>query len=89
MAGKEQACPHCGSTEMKPIRFTWWGGFIGPWLLRYSRCRSCRRKFALRTGRHRRLAILIYNLFVFALGASLLYLVLRLVLRSVADAHAP
>jgi hypothetical protein len=45
-------CPGCGAVEdrFRPV-WTWWGGFIGPWLLRrVLRCGRCGTYFREDTG---------------------------------------
>lgn len=86
---KERTCPHCGSTNVKRLRFTWWGGFVGPWLLRYVRCGGCGKKSSLRPGRRRLLWIVLYNLCALAVGGALLFAVAWIALGKVLAGAAP
>lgn len=54
-------CPRCGGTEGKRIGYTWWGGKLGPWLLKHVRCLNCGMKYNGRTGRSNLRGILLYN----------------------------
>lgn len=45
-------CPGCGdTTARKRVMFTWWGGFVGPWLIGHVICRQCGTGFSERTGK--------------------------------------
>lgn len=54
-------CPRCGGTEGIRIGFTWWGGKLGPWLLKHVRCLDCGTKYNGKTGRSNLRGILIYQ----------------------------
>ncbi len=41
-------CPDCGNPEIKRVRFTWWGGFLGPLLFKQLTCRECGAKFLIK-----------------------------------------
>jgi len=43
-------CPRCGRNDVAQIKFTWWGGAIGPRMLHHVRCRGCGTAFNHRTG---------------------------------------
>lgn len=54
-------CPACGEDVVpKPIRFTWWGGAVGPRLLSHVSCPACYAKFNGRTGKFNGAGIAIY-----------------------------
>ncbi len=55
-------CPRCGASEASRIKFTWWGGLLGPRMLTHVRCLACGAKFNGRSGRSNTRAIVIYNL---------------------------
>lgn len=54
-------CPRCGETEGMRIGFTWWGGKLGPWVLKHVRCLNCGMKYNGRSGRPNLGGILLYN----------------------------
>jgi hypothetical protein len=60
-------CPRCGH-ESKKVYFTWWGGFLGPWLFRHARCPVCGTTYHGRSGTSNETRIIIY-LFMCALLA--------------------
>ena len=65
-------CPKCGSPDSQRVRFTWWAGLLGPWLLRYLRCERCGCKFSARFGKSAILMALLYNAVLFLTGAALI-----------------
>jgi rubredoxin len=75
-------CPHCGvSNRVKPIRFTWWGGPIGPRLLAHVRCRRCGVAFNGKTGRSNTNGIIAWTVVVATMVAVFLVLAKDLPLR--------
>jgi hypothetical protein len=43
-------CPKCGSNEARRVRWTSWGGFLGPLLFRLVCCLGCGTRYVARTG---------------------------------------
>lgn len=71
-------CPRChAEDEPRPVGFTWWGGVLGPKLLRHVECPGCRARFNARTGRSNGAAIALYLIVVGALAAALMIAVTR------------
>ena len=68
-------CPKCGSTDIKKVGYTWWGGALGPKLLNHVKCNSCGATFNGKTGESNTLKILLYNLAVIII-VIMLYLLL-------------
>jgi uncharacterized Zn finger protein len=58
----DPACPHCGESDAEPIKFTWWGGLIGPKLFHHVRCLQCGKTYNAKTGKSNTVAIIIYTL---------------------------
>lgn len=54
-------CPKCESTQIKKVRWTWWGGIIGPALINTTKCESCGHTFNGNTGKSNVSAIVIYS----------------------------
>jgi ribosomal protein L37E len=75
-------CPRCGGTSAKAIRFTWWGGVLGPKLLHHVKCEACGTAFNGKTGNSNGAGIAIYFA-VIALLAFLIMAVLGIVLSQV------
>ena len=44
-------CQRCPAGHTSPLRFSWWGGLVGPWLLSYVHCHECGASYSTRSGR--------------------------------------
>lgn len=66
-------CPKCGSTSIKKVPFTWWGGALGPALLTHVQCQGCRTRFNGKTGRSNTSAIAVYLVVSTGLVAIVVY----------------
>jgi hypothetical protein len=54
-------CPHCqNEVEPSPVKFTWWGGVLGPKMFSHVACPQCRGRFNGKTGKSNNTAITIY-----------------------------
>ena len=40
--GEFAPCPHCGCRDATKIRWTFWGGALGPRMMNHVRCKNCR-----------------------------------------------
>ncbi len=65
-------CPNCGSNNLEKLGYTWWGGFIGPKIFHYVRCKECNTKYNGKTGKQNIGLIVLYNIIFLAI---LIYLV--------------
>ncbi len=63
-------CPQCGSPAAERMKFTWWGGVIGPKILTHVKCLRCNAKYNGKTGKDNTTNIIIYS--VVALVAALI-----------------
>jgi hypothetical protein len=61
-------CPKCGSTDVKKVSYTWWGGALGPSLLKQVRCNNCKTEYNGKTGKSNSTNILIYFLVTFVVA---------------------
>ena len=52
-------CPKCGGTAEK-LKFTWWGGILGPKILTHVKCLACGYKYNGKSGGDNTTAIVIY-----------------------------
>src|SRR5262245_21157001 len=72
-------CPKCKNTSATKVRFTWWGGALGPKLFNVVQCTRCSTRFNGKTGGSLTNVIIVYQ--VVAFGVALLlfgaYLALR------------
>ena len=55
-------CPRCEQPAGQRVKFTWWGGAIGPKLFDHHKCLACGYTFNGRTGRPNTTAITIYTI---------------------------
>lgn len=69
-------CPQCHSTQVAPVKFTWWGGLVGPKLLSHVACGSCGSKYNGKTGRSNTVGIVIYSVVAALMALILLSAVL-------------
>lgn len=74
-----ETCPQCGQVTGKRIRYTWWGGAVGPALMSLTRCQACGFQFNAKTGLSTKKAILVYNLV--AVGIAVLFILTTVLLR--------
>jgi hypothetical protein len=57
-------CPKCGNTQATKVRFTWWGGALGPKLFSVVKCTQCRAQYNGNTGASLTGVIIVYQLIV-------------------------
>ena len=53
-------CPKCGSTHATKVKFTWWGGALGPNLLTHVKCQNCGTEYNGKSGKPNQTNILLY-----------------------------
>ncbi len=68
-------CPNCGSTNATKIGFTWWGGALGPTLLKLVQCNQCKTQYNGKTGKSNKTGIMLYSIIGIAIGISLCILI--------------
>lgn len=61
-------CPKCGSTNVKEVTYTWWGGFLGPKLLNHVKCNDCKTTYNGKSGESNTNGIIIYSVVMFAIS---------------------
>ena len=57
-------CPKCHKTNAKAVKFTWWGGALGPMMLNHVACKSCHATYNGKTGKANTIPIVIYIVIV-------------------------
>jgi hypothetical protein len=72
----DTGCPKCGSPFVQPVKFTWWGGLLGPKLFHHTKCAECKYTFNSKTRKSNTTAIIIYTAF-FAVAAFIAFYMLR------------
>ena len=61
-------CPNCRQSNAQPVKYTWWGGALGPKMMSHVKCQSCNTQYNGKTGKSNTQSIVIYNLVVFVLA---------------------
>ncbi len=64
MTGEYAACPKCGSRGAELVKFSWWGGVLGPKMLTHVKCPSCDKKYNGKSGGDNTTGIVIYSVIV-------------------------
>jgi len=54
-------CPQCNASNAEKLKFTWWGGALGPKLLTHVKCQTCGKKYNDKSRREYLKNIIIYN----------------------------
>jgi hypothetical protein len=71
-------CPKCGNPHSSPVKFTWWGGVLGPKMLHHVKCLGCGSAYNGKTGQPNTTAIIIYTVVAAIIGVIIVVL-LRMV----------
>jgi len=71
----EKGCPKCGSESVSAVRYTWWGGVLGPKLLHHTKCESCSYRYNSKTRKSNTGAIIIYSVVLFAIFFGAYYFI--------------
>ena len=53
-------CPTCGSTDVKKVGYTWWGGALGPSMFTHVKCNNCKTQYNGKTGKSNQTNIILY-----------------------------
>ncbi len=64
-------CPKCQSSDAQKVSFTWWGGLVGPRLLKHVKCNRCGATFNGKTGQSNTTNIIIYTVVLLAIAIAL------------------
>ena len=64
-------CPKCRNSAGEKIRFTWWGGILGPKILTHVKCCDCGNKYNGKSGKDNTTGIVIYSAVVAVLVLAL------------------
>ena len=63
-AGEWAECPNCGAADATRVRWTWWGGLVGPMIINTVRCNDCGTKYNGVHGDSNTTRIVIYTVIV-------------------------
>jgi rubredoxin len=72
--GLEVRCPRCGASHAEPVKFTWWGGLLGPRMLHHVKCLNCRYAYNGKTGQSNTTGIVIYTVVGAIIGIAIVVL---------------
>ena len=72
-----EPCPTCLSRATDRVKFTWWGGAVGPWMMSLTKCRACGTQFNSKTRKPVGSAILVYNVIAIAITLFVLAMIFR------------
>lgn len=64
MESTDIKCPYCGDARKQPVKYTWWGGAIGPRILNHVMCLGCGKHYNGKTGQDNTTGIVIYSIVV-------------------------
>lgn len=73
-------CPKCRNAAAERVKFTWWGGVLGPKLLAHVKCGACGHAYNGKSGKDNTTGIAIY----FAVIALLAFIVMFVVFAAIA-----
>ncbi len=71
----ETGCPKCGGKALSKVKYTWWGGVLGPRLLHHTKCDSCSYTFNSKTGKSNTPGIILYSVVIFAVALVAYYFI--------------
>lgn len=71
----EAGCPKCGSKTLSKVKYTWWGGVLGPRMLHHTKCGACRYTFNGKTGKSNTPGIVMYSLILFVVAFAAFYFI--------------
>ncbi len=57
---KEEGCPECGSMDVHAVKYTWWGGMLGPKMFHHTKCEECKFTFNSKTRNSNKQAVIKY-----------------------------
>ncbi len=69
----ETGCPKCGSPLVTPVKYTWWGGLLGPKMFHHTKCEMCKYRYNSKTRKPNTTAIIIYSVVLFVVAFAVFY----------------
>lgn len=69
-------CPRCTRPDPQQVKFTWWGGVLGPKLLKHVKCTGCNLTYNGKSGQSNTTNIVIYSVIlgVISFGIALFFI---------------
>lgn len=74
----ESGCPKCGSGIISPVKYTWWGGLLGPKLFHHTKCEACGYRYNSKTRKSNTTAIIIYTVAMFVVVFAAVYFLMTM-----------
>jgi uncharacterized protein (DUF983 family) len=65
-------CPKCSQSAAQKVSFTWWGGILGPKLLKHVKCGACGTGYNGKSGKDNSTNIVIYTIVAIILAFFLM-----------------
>lgn len=69
------ACPRCARPDPEQVKFTWWGGILGPRMFKHVKCRWCGMTYNGKTGQSNTTNIVIYSVVAFVVFFGIFLLI--------------
>jgi hypothetical protein len=73
----EDGCPKCNSANVQAVRYTWWGGVIGPKILKHTKCNDCNFKYNSKTRKSNTTGIVIYSVVLAVISFAAFFIIFR------------
>ena len=69
-------CPRCSRPDPEQVKFTWWGGVLGPRLLKHVKCNGCGMTYNGKSGQSNTTNIVVYSVIlgVISFGIALFFI---------------
>ena len=77
-SGEYVSCPRCARPDPEQVKFTWWGGVLGPRLLKHVKCHGCGLTYNGKSGQSNTTNIVIYSVVI---GVIVFVITLLVVMR--------
>ena len=74
--GDWMPCPNCGAERAERVKYTWWGGVIGPAIINVVRCRRCRTSYNGVHGDYNGGRIALYTVVTLLISLSVFFLII-------------
>jgi len=58
-------CPACGQNNATKVKYTWWGGVLGPSMFTHVKCNNCKTEYNGKTGKSNQTNIILYFVVTF------------------------
>ena len=71
-------CPRCTRPDPEQVKFTWWGGVLGPRILKHVKCNGCGLTYNGKSGQSNTTNIVVYSVILGVISFAIaLFFILR------------